>query len=134
MTHTPGIALATEIAAQIGTLTLGTNLFHSSLRAPSASVPKDCVFVWLSGGVSPLRVMGEAKEIRTTVVMVQIRDSSFGDGNTLALDIMNGIQAASVATYLDIVAATAGPRMLGQDDLSLHHFGMEYLMTYEETA
>ncbi len=132
MTHTPAQAIATEIGTQVGALTLGTNLFHSTVRAPDVLVPKDCVFAWNGGGVPPLRTMGEPDEIRSAIVMVGVRDSKYADGNSLAILIMNSLQAQSIATYLDLELVNSSPRSLGQDADGLHHFGMEFILTYQE--
>ena len=132
MTHTPDIALATEIAAQVASLTLGTNIFHSTVRAPDSRVPVDCVFVWEDGGPTPLRTMGEPDEIRLAVLHVRVRDSVHGDGAALAKSVMNSIRAKSIATYLDLEAMNSGPRALGQDSDGRHYFGLEYVLTYQE--
>lgn len=130
MSHVPATDLATEIGTQVGGLTLGTNLFHSSVRAPNASIPINSVFVWGSGGKPPLRTMSQPDEIRSAVVHVRVRDRTYSIGSTLAHTIMNTLRGLSVSTYLDLVAAISEPRSMGQDSESNHYFGMEYLMTY----
>ncbi len=130
MSHEPATDLATEIGTQVGVLTLGTNLFDSSVRAPNAFVPIDSVFVWASGGKAPLRTMSQPDEIRSAVVHVRVRDREYGVGNSLARTIMNTLRGLSLLTYLDLVAAISEPRSMGQDSESNHYFGMEYLMTY----
>ncbi len=132
MSHLPAQALATEMGTQVAALTLGTNLFHSTMRAPDGFVPEDCVFAWTGGGVPPLRTMGEPDEIRSAIVMVGVRDSKYADGNALALSIMNSLRAKSIATYLDLELVNSSPRSLGQDADGLHHFGMEFILTYQE--
>ena len=132
MTHKPAEALATEMATQVGSLTLGTNVFHSTIRAPDIVVQKNCVFVWDGGGVPPLRTMGEPDEIRRVLVLVDVRDSKYKTGNDLALSIMNSLRAVSIATYLDVALGNSSPRSLGQDAEGLHHFGLEFILTHQE--
>ena len=130
MSHVPATDLAAEIGTQVAGLTLGTNLFHSSVRAPNSDIPVNSVFVWGSGGKAPLRTMSQPDEIRSAVVHVRVRDRSYGTGSTLAHTIMNTLRGLSVSTYLDLLAAISEPRSMGQDSESNHYFGMEYLMTY----
>ena len=132
MTHVPALDLATEIATQEGTLTLGTNIFHSSVRAPDSFIPKNCVFVWGDSGRAPLRTMGDPDEIRVAVVHVRIRNAKSATGSTLAHSIMNLLRGDDVSTYLEVKIAISEPRSMGQDTNGNHLFGMEYLMTYQE--
>lgn len=132
MSHLPAEALATEIGTQVASLTLNTNLFHSSVRAPDASVPINSVFVWGDGGLGPLRTMGDPNEIRRALIVVRVRDAKHKVGRDLALSIMNSLRGKNIATYLDLVSATSEPRMLGQSDKGHHYFGIEFLMTYQE--
>ena len=132
MTHIPAEDLATEIATQVGSLTLGTNIFHSSIRAPGKSIPKDSVFVWGDSGRPPLRTMGDSEEIRTAVVHVRVRDPKFKTGSDLAHSIMDLLRGDDVSTYLEVKVAISEPRSMGQDSDGNHLLGMEYLMTYQE--
>lgn len=132
MSHTPAIALATEIAAQVGSLTLGTNLFHSSIRAASSNIPVDSVFVWTGGGGKPQRTMGDPNEIRRTVLHVRVRDTDYNDGITLAYSILNGLRAQSISTYLDLFSTFGDPSDLGEDKDGNHIFGVTFILVYQE--
>ncbi len=116
----------------MGSLTLGTNLFASTIRAPGSNMPKDSVFVWGSGGVEPLRTMGDPDEIRLALVHVQVRSAKFAAGSTLAHSIMDLLRGDDVSTYLEVILAKSEPMALGEDSDGNHHFGMEYLMSYQE--
>lgn len=132
MTHIPATDLATEIGTQVASLTLGTNLFHSMIRASDSNVPKDSVFVWGSGGLPPLRTMSDPDEIRTALVHVRVRSAKSDDGSTLAHSIMNLLRGDDISTYLEVIAAGSEPATLGEDSDGNHYFGFEYLMTYQE--
>ncbi len=132
MTHTPAEAIATEIGTQVGALTLGTNLFHSTIRAPDSFIPENAVFVWDGGGAVPLRTMSEPDEIRRSVILVDIRNVKYNNGSDQAILIMNSLRAQSIATYLDLELATSAPRSLGQDAEGHHHFGLEFILTFQE--
>ena len=132
MTHIPATDLATEIGTQVGSLTLGTNLFASTIRAPNSNIPKDSVFVWGSGGIEPLRTMGDPDEIRTALVHVQVRSAKFAAGSTLAHLIIDSLRGDDVLTYLEVATAKSEPMALGEDSDGNHYFGFEYLMTYQE--
>ena len=132
MTHVPGTALATEIATQVASLTLGTNVFNSMIRAPDSHIPVNSVFVWAQGGLEPLRTMGETNEIRQVIVHVRVRNSKYRAGENLALLIQDSLRAKSISTYLETKAAIAFPRAMGQDSDGNHYFGFEFIMTYQE--
>lgn len=132
MTHTPAEALATEIGTQVGSLTLGTNLFHSTIRAPDGTIPENSVFAWDGGGAPPLRTMSEPDEVRKSVILVSVRNTKYGTGSDLAILIMNSLRAQSISTYLDLELMNSAPRSLGQDEEGLHHFGLEFILTYQE--
>ena len=116
----------------MGSLTLGTNLFHSTIRAPNVTVPENCVFAWNGGGAPPLRTMSEPDEIRKAVILVSVRNAKHLVGNDLAISIMDSLRAQSIATYLDLELVNSAPRSLGQDEEGLHHFGLEFILTYQE--
>ncbi len=132
MTHIPATDLATEIGTQVGSLTLGTNLSDGTIRAPSSFIPKDSVFVWGSGGVEPLRTMGDPDEIRMALVHVRVRSAKFAAGSTLAHSIMDLLRGDDVSTYLEVIVSKSEPMALGEDSDGNHYFGMEYLMSYQE--
>lgn len=132
MTHIPATDLATEIASQVGSLTLGTNLFHSMIRAADSHVPRDSVFVWGSGGPAPLRSMGDPDEVRTAMVLIRVRSAKYVDGSNLAHSIMNLLRGDDISTYLDVNSAASGPTAMGEDSDGNHYFGLIYFMTYQE--
>jgi len=132
MTHIPATDLATEIGTQVGSLTLGTNLFASTIRAPDSNIPKDSVFVWGDGGLVALRSMGDPDEIRTALVHVRVRSAKFSAGSTLAHSIMDLLRGDDVLTYLDVEVSKSEPMAMGEDSDGNHYFGFEYLMTYQE--
>lgn len=132
MTHIPATDLATEIGTQVASLTLGTNLFASMIRAPDTNIPRDSVFVWGSGGLVPLRTMSDPDEVRTALVMIRVRSAKYKDGSDLAHSIMNLLRGDDVSTYLEVAVATSEPAALGEDSDGSHYFGFEYLMTYQE--
>ncbi len=132
MSHVPSEDLAEHIEGQVGSLTVGTNLFASTMRAPTTGIPENAVFVWDAGGPAPLRTMSEPDEIRRALVAVQIRNEKHGTGIDLAYSIQNSVRADAVATYLDLVAANAGPTALGQDLDGNHIFSLFFMMVYQE--
>ncbi len=132
MTHIPAEDLATEIATQIGSLTLGTNIFHSMMRAPDSVVPKACVFVWGSGGPAPERTMGDPDEIRRAIVSVQVRNPKHKLGSDLIHEIVDALRGDDIATYLEVKVGMSEPLSFGQDTDGLHIFATNYVMTYLE--
>ncbi len=130
----PATDVATELAAAGISLTLGTNLFTGPIRDVSASVPKNSVFVkGLPGGL-PERTMGESDELRSPLVSVQVRWTTFGDGDTKVRQIQEALQAVSISGYLDVAAQQSEPLVLPQDNEGLHQWSMIFLLKYLDAA
>lgn len=132
MTHIPATDLATEIGSQVASLTLGTNLFASMIRAPDSNVPRDSVFVWGSGGPAPLRAMGDPDEIRVAMVIIRVRSAKFKDGSDLAHSIMDLLRGDDILNYLEVIVASSEPVAMGEDPDGSHYFGLIYFMSYQE--
>ncbi len=130
----PATDVATELAgAGIG-LTLGTNLFMGPMRDASASVPKNAVFVkGLPGGL-PQRTMGESDEIRSPLVSVNVRWTTFDAGDTKIRQVQEALQAATISGYIDVVAQQSEPLVLGQDNEGLHMFMMIFSLKYIDAS
>jgi hypothetical protein len=104
------------------------------MREVSASVPKNSVFVkGLPGGL-PERTMGEVDELRSPLVSVQVRWTTFGDGDTKVRQIQEAMQAASISGYLDVMAQQSEALVLPQDNEGLHQWSMIFLLKYLDDA
>jgi len=126
----PANDIATELDGAGISLTLGTNLFTGPFREVSASIPKDCVFVkGLPGGL-PERTMGQVDEIRSPLVSVQVRNTSFNGGDTKVRDIQETLTGVVIAGYLDIATQQSEPLYIGQDNEGLHMWSMIYSLKY----
>ncbi len=130
---TPAEDVATDLQTAAIGLTKGTNLFASTERPAGANVPIDCVFVFGGGGAPPERAMGQAEEIRTAVVHVRVRWSSFGGGDTKARQIQNRLQAGSINPYLDVSSIEPEPSAIGQDEDGRHLWVLSFMLTYLES-
>ena len=130
----PATDVATELAgAGIG-LTLGTNLFMGPMRDASASVPKNAVFVkGLPGGL-PQRTMGESDEIRSPLVSVNVRWTTFDAGDTKIRQVQEALQAATISGYIDVVAQQSEPLVLPPDNEGLHMFMMIFSLKYIDAS
>ncbi len=130
----PATDVATELAgAGIG-LTLGTNLFMGPMRDASASVPKNAVFVkGLPGGL-PQRTMGESDEIRSPLVSVNVRWTTFNAGDTKIRQVQEALQAATISGYIDVVAQQSEPLVLPPDNEGLHMFMMVFSLKYIDAS
>ncbi len=128
----PANDIATELDGAGISLTLGTNLFTGPFREVSAitGVPKDSVFVkGLPGGI-PERTMGQSDEIRSPLVSVQVRNTSFNSGDTKVRDIQETLTAVVISGYLDIATQQSEPLYIGQDNEGLHMWSMIYSLKY----
>jgi len=132
----PATDIAVELAGAGISLTLGTNLFTGPIRDVSATtgVPKNAVFVkGLPGGL-PERTMGEGDELRSPLVSIQVRWTTFNDGDTKVRQIQEALQAASISGYLDVLAQQSEPLVLPPDNEGLHQWSMIFLLKYLDDA
>ena len=130
----PATDVATHLAGASISLTLGTNLFTGPVRDVSASVPKNAVFVkGLPGGL-PQRTMGEEDEIRSPLVTVNVRWTTFGDGDTKIRQIQEALQAATISGYIDVAAQQSEPLVLPPDNEGLHMFMMIFSLKYVDAS
>ena len=126
----PATDVATHLAGAGISLTLGTNLFTGGIRDVRTGVPKNAVFVkGLPGGL-PQRTMGEVNEIRSPLVSVSVRWTTFGDGDTKMRQIQEALQAAAISVYMDVVAQQSEPLVLPPDNEGLHMFMMIFSLKY----
>ena len=130
---TPADDLNTVLAAQITALTVGTNLFSSTIRAPDGFIPVDCVFTWSGGELEPQRTMSDPDAIRRAVIQVRVRDGKFGDGSDLIYEIAASLIGVDISGYLDATLGSPGPRAMGQDTDGRHLFGAEFILIWIET-
>ena len=130
----PATDVATHLAGASISLTLGTNLFTGPVRDVSASVPKNAVFVkGLPGGL-PQRTMGEVDEIRSPLVSVNVRWTTFDGGDTKIRQIQEALQAATISGYIDVAAQQSEPLVLGQDNEGLHMSMMIFSLKYVDVS
>lgn len=116
-------------------LTEGTNLFHGPVRAYStAGAPAQAVFVMASGGRPPNRIFGLASEMRYPNVFVRTRSNDLQTGQTLARNIHNILQSASVTNYEDVQALQSEPTFMGQDTRGLYEWSDGFRVVYNSTG
>jgi len=126
----PATDVATHLAGMGISLTLGTNLFTGGIRDVRTGIPKNAVFVkGLPGGL-PQRTMGEENEIRSPLVSVNVRWTTFDGGDTKMREIQEVLQAATISGYIDVMAQQSEPLVLGQDNEGLHLSMMIFSLKY----
>ncbi len=131
MSHTPTRDLVDFLNTNIASLTSGTNLYDSQVRAPLTGViPEDAVFVWATGGRAPERTMGEPDEVRRAIVHFRVRNQKNATGLALAREIQDTVRASSITGYIDVSLLIPEPRALGQDADGRNFYGGEFEMTY----
>ena len=129
MAHNPALDVATFLSgAGIG-LTLGANLFVGSLRAESALVTREAVFVSGGSSTAPSRVMGQGSETRFVLVSVRIRWSRFQEGDALSRSILNAMRAASLPGYLDTFSVQSEPLLLSVSSEGRYFWFMSFTLS-----
>ncbi len=133
MTNPPSDVATFLEGAGLG-LTFGTDLFTGPVRDVSTGVPKDAIFVkGLPGGL-PERTMGEIDEIRSPIVSIQVRNTTFSAGDTQARAIQEALQSGELVGYIDVVPQQSEPFVLPQDNEGLHQWSMIYTLKYVDAA
>lgn len=130
----PPTDVAVHLAGASISLTLGTNLFTGGIRDVRTGVPKNAVFVKGMPGGLPQRTMGQGDEIRSPLVSVNVRWSTFDGGDTKMREIQEALQAATIFGYIDVVAQQSEPLVLGQDNEGLHMFMMIFSLKYVDSS
>jgi hypothetical protein len=129
----PAEDMVTHIAGLIGSLTAGTNIFASRVRAPRGDVPSDAVFVWAEPGQQPDRSMQEVDEIRWPIVMVHVRNARQKTGSDLSQSIFNTLRGTVPTGYLWLASTGSAPLDIGYDSDGRHQFVMAFRVPYLET-
>ena len=109
--------IGTYLAAQVGSLTLGTNLFLG--RLPDD--PDTCVVVYEYGGEAPVNTMGSdaMPYVEQPRIQVLTRASGYSSARTLALQCWTAVEAvlneSLSGTLYHRVAANQSPFPLERD-------------------
>lgn len=135
MTHNPARSLMNSLDGDSALgLTKGTNLFYGTIRSTSSFVSKNAVFLLGAAGPPPLRSMQQVDEIRTAFINIQVRWNKFSTGDQKVRDIMNFVQALSVATFIDVRNSQSEPSFIGEEGEGNFLWSLGVEMTYIEIA
>jgi len=115
------LEVANQLNAQIVSLALGTNLFHSPVKPPGTGVPIACVFcVMPFGGLGPLPYLGKNEDFLEQHVQVFVRGArdDFSGSNALAREIWSALHRATpiAAGYITILVRESQPTYIGLDN------------------
>jgi hypothetical protein len=135
MATTPDSDLVTYLDAQVGALTIGTNLFAGKPRAIKPTVADKAVFVLSSGGPEPQAFCsGTSVEERDSSVSVRVRSdgADFSGGQTLARLVRDTVHHSTIAGYKDVSAQQAEPIYIGEDDDGHHEWSVNVTMKHEQ--
>jgi len=109
--------LGTYLASQVGTLTLGTNLYLG--RMPDE--PDTCVALYEYGGDAPVNVMGgdSMPPVEQPRIQILTRASGYSSARTLALECWTAVEAvlneSLSGTLYHRVSANQSPFPLERD-------------------
>lgn len=130
----PAIDIATYLAAQLGTLTLQTNLFAGPVRGPDARAPVEAVFVFSTGGPAPLEHIagGSGTNHWQPELQIRVRSSKeeFANGLALARSVTSTLHHATVSGYVEVAARESDPVYLGPDDAGYHEWSVGIRLEY----
>ncbi|KPJ59103.1 MAG: hypothetical protein AMJ46_12620 [Latescibacteria bacterium DG_63] len=134
----PAAAMVTYLAANVGALTAGTNLFEGPVRPVGTGIPDKAVFVLATGGPAPEPFLaGDAsspdeERVHSLLIRVRSEPGEFNNGQTLARSVRDAAHRASVAGYLDVSIRECDPAYLGADDEGRHEWSIGVDMEIQE--
>ena len=128
--------VATYIASNVGSLTLGTNCFGGPMREvdTASGVPHTCVFVIGRGGIAKEAFIdgGSKGGLSKPGVQVLIRSdkNDLSGGLSLAESVMAVVDMGPpTASYIESRSATSDPLYLGVDDSGHHLWSINLILT-----
>jgi hypothetical protein len=135
MATQPDEDVANALAAAIGTLTKGTNLFTGKVRAPGANIPDEAVFVLATGG-PPTQDYGGQTAAETHFSGVQIRTRSnpneFEAGQALARLVHRTLHHTPPTGYLEATSASTEPLAIAEDESAHHHWSSNFQLWHDQ--
>ena len=124
------------LAAQVGSLVAGTNIFVGQMRESPGAIPENAVFVPPLGGPVPIRSSGETGEFRVALVNIFVRNKAYQAGHVLAqsvLDAFNGLTGVP-SGYDDADARQSAPADIGQDDKGRFMFSVTARLRWNQVT
>jgi len=125
--------LGTYVATQVGSLTLGTNLFLGRLP----DTPDTCVALYEYGGETPVSTMGgdAMPPVEQPRIQVNVRAPGYSSANTLALSVWTALEGilneTLTATRYHRVAAIQSPFPLERDSADRVIFAQNFRVQRE---
>ena len=125
--------IGTYLASQVGSLTLGTNLFLGRLP----DTPDTCVALYEYGGETPVSTMGgdAMPPVEQPRIQVNVRAPGYSSSNTLALSVWTALEGilneTLTATRYHRVAAIQSPFPLERDSADRVIFAQNFRVQRE---
>ena len=125
--------IGTYLASQVGSLTLGTNLFLGRLP----DTPDTCVALYEYGGETPVSTMGgdAIPPVEQPRIQVNVRAPGYSSANTLALSVWAALEGilneTLTATRYHRVAAIQSPFPLERDSADRVIFAQNFRVQRE---
>ena len=123
--------LATHIASNVGSLTLGTNIFAGPLRSTAESAPQLAVGVVLVPGPTPIELLtGGTKKLfePSLTIMIRSKPDEYQNGRDLAESVWEAVHNGSVSGYQWVRCQQASPIYAGMTDNRNHYFTINVTM------
>jgi len=131
---------ATHLASQMGSLTLGTNLFTGPVRMVGDYIPTNCVFAYLSSGFLPRPYMGQNEQFRQAFIEVRVRyeRDNFASGADFAheiydtMDLSEFLITDSGSRFVWCKPLTAAPTYISTSKDDFHMWSFTFEVGYEK--
>jgi len=131
----PAKDLATYVATNLGTATLGTNAFYGPVKSPDDGAPAKAVYFIDGGGPPSEPSCGTSKTIYRATVQIWVRGDAddYGAGLAWANSIFSEVEHAPVSGYINVRNLRARPSYMGKDARAYHEWSWDAEMIFEET-
>lgn len=127
--------IANDLATQLS-LTVGQNIFARPVLPPGPYVDHKAVFVFPSGGVSPLASMGETTAERISAIQIRVRgdERDFDGGLAFARSVRDTVHYSNsrLTDYIDVRVQSTEPINLGEDEEEHPEWSINVEAVFEE--
>ena len=112
--------------------TRGTNLFGPEI-GPNNQIPVNALFSTTTGGPEPFRTM-RSNELRSPIINFMLRWSSYGEGRSKAIEVMNTLQGAEISGLLFVALTESEPDYVTRTEDGNHKWSFGVSVDYNQDA
>lgn len=138
MAFEPDLDVATQMAADSASLTLGTNLFAGPVLEAGNGIPSKAVFVTSATGLLPTRLFRNV-DIVNAMLQIWVRGNpgDVASATEFAHEVWRVTRNMSITSpneYISVLSLGSGPNSLGQNNVEEWEYSWNIEAKYVETT